>query len=130
VSVDPSTGAVLLRALFPNSRRELLPGMFVRAQLTQAVKRDALLVPQRGVTRNQRGEAVVLVVDGNVAAERVVNAERVIGNDWLISEGLKPGDRVILEGLQRVRAGAEVRAVEIAEQSSAGAGAPAGVAQR
>ncbi|HET7811842.1 MAG TPA: efflux RND transporter periplasmic adaptor subunit, partial [Steroidobacteraceae bacterium] len=62
-SVDPSTGSVVLRAVFPNPRRELLPGMFVRAQLTQAVKRDALLVPQRGVTRNQRGEAVVLVVD-------------------------------------------------------------------
>ena len=79
VSVDPSTGAVVLRALFPNPRRELLPGMFVRAQLTQAVKRDALLVPQRGVTRNQRGDAVVLVVDGNVAAERVVTTERAIG---------------------------------------------------
>lgn len=118
VSVDPGTGAVLLRALFPNPRRELLPGMFVRAKLTQAVKREALLVPQRGVTRNQRGEAVVLVVDGNVAAERVVTAERVIGNEWLITAGLSPGDRVILEGLQRVRPGAEVRAVEIAPPST------------
>jgi membrane fusion protein (multidrug efflux system) len=130
VSVDPSTGAVVLRALFPNPRRELLPGMFVRAQLTQAVKRDALLVPQRGVTRNQRGDAVVLVVDGNVVAERTVTAERAIGNDWLISDGLQAGDRVILDGLQKVRPGAEVRAVEIAEQSSTGSEAAAGVARR
>ena len=119
VSVDPSTGAVVLRALFPNPRRELLPGMFVRAQLTQAVKRAALLVPQRGVTRNQRGEAVVLVVaDGNRAAERIVTAARAIDNDWLINEGLRAGDRVILDGLQRVRPGDEVRPVEIAAAQS------------
>jgi membrane fusion protein (multidrug efflux system) len=130
VSVDPSTGAVVLRALFPNPRRELLPGMFVRAQLTQAVKHDALLVPQRGVTRNQRGDAVVLVVDGNVVAERAVTAERAIGNDWLIGEGLKAGDRVILDGLQKVRPGVEVRAVEIVEQSSAASEAAQGVARR
>ena len=130
VSVDPSTGAVLLRALFPNPRRELLPGMFVRAQLTQAVKRDALLVPQRGVTRNQRGEAVVLVVDGDVVAERTVTAERAIGNEWLISDGLKTGDRVILDGVQKVRPGVAVRAVEIAAQSSADAGSASDVAQR
>lgn len=117
VSVDPGTGSVLLRALFPNPRRELLPGMFVRARLTQAVKREALLVPQRGVTRNQRGEAVVLVVDGNVVAERIVTAERVIGNEWLITAGLSPGDRVILDGLQKVRPGVEVRAVEVASPS-------------
>jgi membrane fusion protein (multidrug efflux system) len=132
VSVDPSTGAVVLRALFPNPRRELLPGMFVRAQLTQAMKRDALLVPQRGVTRNQRGEAVVLVVgDGNIVAERTVTAARVIDNDWLISDGLRAGERVILDGLQKVRPGVEVRPVELAvEQSSAGGPAAAGVARR
>jgi membrane fusion protein (multidrug efflux system) len=132
VSVEPSTGAVVLRALFPNPRKELLPGMFVRAQLTQAMKRDALLVPQRGVTRNQRGEAVVLVVgDGNIVAERTVTAARVIGNDWLISDGLRAGERVVLEGLQKVRPGDEVRPVEVAvEQSNARGGAAAGVAQR
>jgi membrane fusion protein (multidrug efflux system) len=132
VSVDPSTGAVVLRALFPNPRRELLPGMFVRAQLTQAMKRDALLVPQRGVTRNSRGDAVVLVVgDGNVVAERMVTASRVIGSNWLISDGLRAGERVILEGLQKVRPGAAVQPVEVAaEQSQAGGPAAAGVAQR
>ena len=132
VSVDPSTGAVVLRALFPNPRRELLPGMFVRAQLTQATKRDALLVPQRGVTRNQQGDAVVYVVtDGNIVAEHVVTAARTIGNDWLISSGLNAGDRVILDGFQKIRPGAEVQPVEIkAEQPPSGAEAPAGVAQR
>ena len=132
VSVDPSTGAVLLRALFPNPRRELLPGMFVRAQLTQAVKREALLVPQRGVTRNQRGDAVVLVVgDDNHVAERTVTTARAIGNEWLIDTGLRAGERVILDGLQKVRPGAEVRPVEVsAEQSSAAGQAAAGVAQR
>jgi membrane fusion protein (multidrug efflux system) len=132
VSVDPSTGAVVLRALFPNPRRELLPGMFVRAQLTQAMKRDALLVPQRGVTRNQRGEAVVLVVgNGDVVAERVVIASRVIGNDWLISDGLRAGERVILEGLQKARPGDHVRPVEVeAERPSAHGQAASGVARR
>ena len=132
VSVDPSTGAVVLRALFPNPRRELLPGMFVRAQLTQAMKSEALLVPQRGVTRNQRGDAVVLVVgDDNRVAERTVTTARVIGNDWLIDTGLRAGERVILDGLQKVRPGVEVRPVEVsAQQSSAGGHAAAGVAQR
>jgi membrane fusion protein, multidrug efflux system len=122
VSVDPGTGAVLLRALFPNPRRDLLPGMFVRARLMQAVKADALLVPQRGVTRNQRGDAVVLVVGADdVVAERVVTVDRVIGNDWLVSSGVAPGDRIILDGLQKVRAGAKVRTVESAAQPPAAA---------
>jgi membrane fusion protein (multidrug efflux system) len=132
VSVDPSTGSVVLRALFPNPHRELLPGMFVRAQLTQATKRDALLVPQRGVTRNQQGNAVVFVVaDGNVVAERVVTAARTIGNEWLISSGLNAGDRVIVDGLQKIRPGAQVHPVELkAEPPPSGAEAPAGIAPR
>ena len=113
VSVDTGTGAVLLRALFPNPRRELLPGMFVRARLTQAVKKDALLVPQRGVTRNQHGDAVVLVVGADdVIAERVVTTDRAIGNDWLVTTGVAAGDRIVLDGLQKVRAGIKVRTVE------------------
>jgi membrane fusion protein (multidrug efflux system) len=132
VSVDPSTGAVVLRALLPNPQRELLPGMFVRAQLTQAMKSEALLVPQRGVTRNQRGDAVVLVVgDDNRVAERMITTARVIGNDWLIDTGLRAGERVVLDGLQKVRPGTEVKPVEFTgEQSSAGGQAAAGVAQR
>ena len=132
VTVDQGTGAVLLRALFPNPTRELLPGMFVRAKLTQATKRNALLVPQRAVTRNQQGDAVVLVVgDGNVIAERMIMAARTIGNDWLIDDGLKAGDRVVLDGLQKVRSGAQVKPVEIeAGQSKPGSAPAAGVAQR
>jgi membrane fusion protein (multidrug efflux system) len=131
VSVDPGTGAVVLRALFPNPRRELLPGMFVRARLTQATKHAALLVPQRAVTRNQQGDAVVLVVgDGNVVAERPVTAPRTIGNDWLVTDGLKAGERVVVDGLQKVRAGTQVAPVEVpAAQAPAGAG-PAGGARR
>jgi membrane fusion protein (multidrug efflux system) len=127
LSVDPGTGAVLLRALFPNPRRELLPGMFVRARLTQAVKTDALLVPQRGVTRNQRGDAVVLVVgEGDVVVERVVTADRAIGNDWLITAGVVAGDRIILDGLQKVRPGIRVRAVAAATSTAAGSTAHQG----
>jgi membrane fusion protein (multidrug efflux system) len=115
VSVDPGTGAVVLRAIFPNSRRELLPGMFVRAQLTQGQRKDAILVPQRGVTRNPRGEAMVMVVGtDNKVSERVVSADRVIGHDWLITEGLSAGERVVVDGLQKIRPGVEVRVVEAA----------------
>jgi membrane fusion protein, multidrug efflux system len=126
VSVDPGTGAVVLRAIFPNPKRELLPGMFVRAQLTQGQRKEALMVPQRGVTRNQRGEATVLVVGAdNKIAERVVTADRVIDNEWLVTAGLAAGDRVVVDGLQKVRQGAVVRAVEAATETSSAAGSPA-----
>lgn len=112
VSVDPSTGSVGLRAVFPNPRRELLPGMFVRAQLTRGTREQALLVPQRGVTRNQKGEATVLVVDAeNKVAEKVVTADRAIGNDWLITTGLAAGDRVIVDGVQKAKPGSPVKPV-------------------
>jgi membrane fusion protein, multidrug efflux system len=112
VSVDPGTGSVVLRAVFPNPRRELLPGMFVRATLTRGSRAQALLVPQRGVTRNQKGEATVLVVDaGNNVEEKVVTADRAIGSDWLITAGLAAGDRVIVEGLQKAKPGSPVKPV-------------------
>jgi membrane fusion protein (multidrug efflux system) len=120
VSVDPGTGAVALRAIFPNPRRELLPGMFVRTELTQGQRRDALLVPQRGVTRNQRGEATVLVVGGDdTVAERVIGADRVVDNAWLVTSGLKAGDRVIVDGLQKIRPGQKVHVVEAVEPTAA-----------
>jgi len=113
-SVDRGTGTVLLRAVFPNPRRELLPGMFVRAQVAQATTEDALLLPQGGVTRNARGEAIVLVVDAQgLVSERVIHTGRVIDNQWLIIDGLKAGDRVIVEGLQKVKPGMTVRAVPV-----------------
>ncbi|MEP7245012.1 MAG: efflux RND transporter periplasmic adaptor subunit [Gammaproteobacteria bacterium] len=120
VSVDPGTGTVVLRAIFPNSRRELLPGMFVRAQLPQGQRRDALMVPQRGVTRNQRGEATVLVVGAdNKVATRVISADHVVNNEWLVTAGLAAGERVIVDGLQKARPGQEVRAVEASAEPAA-----------
>jgi membrane fusion protein, multidrug efflux system len=133
VSVDPGTGSVVLRAEFPNPRRELLPGMFVRAQLTQGTRTAALLVPQRGVSRNQRGDATVMVVgQDNKVSERVVVADRVIADDWLITKGLEPGDRVVVDGLQRIRPGAVVRPVDAAtmETQNAGTQSSADVARR
>jgi membrane fusion protein (multidrug efflux system) len=130
VSVDPTTGAVVLRAIFPNPKRQLLPGMFVRAQLAQGQRSDALMVPQRGVTRNQRGEATVLVVgQDNKVTERVVITDRVVNNEWLVSRGLAAGDRVIVEGLQKVRPGAAVRVIEASAEPNAGS-AKAEIAQR
>ena len=133
MSVDPSTGSVLLRAVFPNPKRELLPGMFVRAQLSRGTRSAALLVPQRGVSRNAKGEATVMVVDKeDKVAERVVTADRAINGEWLITAGLTAGERVVLDGLQKVKPGAPVKAVPAAEQMSAGAqaGVPPEVAQR
>jgi membrane fusion protein, multidrug efflux system len=113
VSVDPSTGAVVLRAIFPNPKRELLPGMFVRAQLAQASKLAALLVPQRALTRSPRGEALVMLVDGeSKVQERKVETSRVIGTDWLIDSGLSGGDRIVVDGLQKIKPGVTVRTVE------------------
>ncbi len=112
VTVDPSTGSVNLRALFPNPKRELLPGMFVRARLDEAVNPQAILVPQRGVSRNAKGEATVLVVgEGDKAEVRPVQVARAVNDAWLVSEGLKAGDRVIVDGLQKVRPGAPVKPV-------------------
>ena len=110
VSVNESTGAVTLRAVFPNPREELLPGMYVRAVLGEGVKQDALLVPQRGISRNPKGEATALVLGGDGKVERrTVEASRAIGDRWLVTSGLSAGDRVIVEGLQKVRPGAVAR---------------------
>ncbi|WP_282339452.1 efflux RND transporter periplasmic adaptor subunit [Pseudomonas sp. PS02288] len=111
VSVDEGTGSVTLRAVFPNPDHMLLPGMFVHAELVGGVRSEAILVPQQGVTRNPKGEAVAMVVNAeNKVETRVLKADRAVGNQWLVSEGLKAGDRVITEGLQYVQAGAEVKA--------------------
>ncbi len=133
-SVDPSTGSVVLRAVFPNPRRELLPGMFVRAQLSQGTRSAALMVPQRGVAHNPRGEATVLIVDKDEkVAERVVTADRAIAGEWLITSGLAPGDRVIVDGLQKAKPGSPVKAIPAAEEMNAAMhaeGAANEVAQR
>ncbi|MDR8016862.1 efflux RND transporter periplasmic adaptor subunit [Ectopseudomonas guguanensis] len=112
VAVDESTGSVTLRAVFPNPDHLLLPGMFVHAELLAGVKENAILAPQQGVTRNQRGEPTAMVVGADNKVElRVLKADRTAGNTWLVEDGLKEGDRLITEGLQFVQPGAEVKAV-------------------
>jgi membrane fusion protein (multidrug efflux system) len=112
VTVDQSTSSITLRALFPNPKHMLLPGMFVRAILEEGVNEHAILVPQRGVTRNPAGNAMVMVVGNEEKVEpRVIKVLRTVGENWLVSEGLKAGDRVILEGLQKARPGTPVKAV-------------------
>jgi len=126
VSVDPTSGAVTLRAVFPNPKQQLLPGMYVRAVLEEGVRENAILVPQQAVSRDPRGNAVALVVaaDGTVQS-RQLRTERTIGSQWLVGEGLAAGDRVIVEGLQRVRPGTPAKAVEKAAPSAAPASAAA-----
>jgi membrane fusion protein (multidrug efflux system) len=132
VTVDPSTGSVVLRAVFPNPKRELLPGMFVRAQLTRGTRSAALLVPQRGVARNQKGDATVLVVDkDDKVSEKVVTADRAINGEWLITAGLEAGERVIVDGMQKAKPGSQVKPVAAGEPNAAlPAGAPAEVVKR
>lgn len=114
VIVDQNTGSVTVRAIFPNDSGLLLPGMFVQETIEEGVRQDGLLVPQRGVTHNQKGQASALVVgqDGKVE-QRVLTTDRAIGDDWLVSAGLSDGDRVIVEGLQKVKPGSEVTVTEV-----------------
>jgi membrane fusion protein (multidrug efflux system) len=112
VSVDQSTGSITMRAVFPNPNHILLPGMFVRAILEEGINEQAMMVPQRGVSRNPAGNAMVMVVGADQKVEpRVIKVARTIGDNWLVSEGLKTGDRVILEGVQKARPGTPVKAV-------------------
>ena len=118
--VDPGTGSITLRTLFPNPKSMLLPGMFVRAVLEEGVKEQAILVPQRGVTRNTTGSAMVMVVGAEEKVEpRVIKTERAVGENWLVTDGLKVGDRIILEGIQRARPGTVVKAVPFGSKPEA-----------
>lgn len=132
VSVEPSTGSVTLRTLFPNPEQLLLPGMFVRTTLEEGINEEAILVPQRGVTRNPGGEPLVMVVDSEEqVAPRVIQVARIIGDNWLVKSGLEAGDRVILEGIQKVRPGMPVKAVPFGGQpESALDGTPQSVADK
>jgi membrane fusion protein (multidrug efflux system) len=126
VTVDPGTGSVTLRAVFPNSQNVLLPGMFVRERLEEGVDEQGLLVPQRAVARNERGEATVTVVNADNKAEtRIIKTDRAIGDQWLVSGGVAAGDKVIVIGIQGVRPGNPVRAREVtADELSKPAAAP------
>jgi len=127
VTVDPGTGSVTLRAVFPNPQNILLPGMFVRERLEEGVNEKGLLVPQRAVGHNSRGEATVTVVgDDNKAAVRAIKTDRAIGDQWQVSEGVAPGDKVIMVGIQAVRPGSVVHPHEVTpdELKPAAAGSP------
>lgn len=113
VTVDPTTGSFGLRVVVPNPEYLLLPGMYVRAIVGDGERQDALLVPQQGITRDQKGQTMAMVVGKDQKVEpRVVKVSRAIGDEWLVEEGLAAGDRVIVEGLQKIRPGAPVQATE------------------
>lgn len=130
VTVDRGTGAVTLRAVVPNPQGMLMPGMVVRAQLLAGVDRDAIVVPQQGVTRSPTGEATALVVgEGNKTELRRLVLKRAMGNQWVVASGLKPGDKLAVEGLQRVRPNQVVTPVPAGAGKKKGGeqpGAPAG----
>lgn len=112
VTVDPTTGSVILRVVFPNPNGVLLPGMFVRAVVQEGINAQAILIPQQAVSRDPKGNPLVLVVDaGGKVSQRMLTLDRAIGDKWLVTAGLGSGDRVIVEGMQKVRPGASVKAV-------------------
>jgi membrane fusion protein, multidrug efflux system len=113
VTVDVGTGSVTLRALMPNPERLLLPGMFVREQIEEGVRQDTVLAPQQGVSHNQKGDPTALVVGPNNTVElRTLQTDRAVGDRWVVTSGLKPGERLIVEGLQLAKPGAKVQPEE------------------
>jgi membrane fusion protein (multidrug efflux system) len=127
--VDPATGTVTLRARFPNPSGLLLPGMYVRARLSQATVTQGILVPQAGVSRDPQGNATVMLVGaGNKAESRTVTADRTVGASWLVTNGLKPGDKVIIEGLGKIKPGKPIKPVPAGSKPKKpkGAGVAAG----
>lgn len=124
VTVDEGTGTVELRAIFSNSKEELLPGLFVRASVGQGALVQAFLVPQQGVIRNPDGSAAVWLVGAdNKVVQTPIKASRAIGDKWLVTEGVKAGDRVVVQGLQKIGPGAEVKPVPADKASASDAGA-------
>jgi membrane fusion protein (multidrug efflux system) len=114
VSVDEATGMVTLRAQFPNPDGVLLPGMYVRAVLDEAIATTAILAPQQGISHDAKGNATAMVVGGEGAAlPRTVTAERAVGDRWLVTAGLKAGDKLIVEGLNKIGPGMKVHATEV-----------------
>lgn len=119
VTVDQSTGSVIIRTIFPNPKNVLLPGMYVRTILEEGVNEQAILVPQQGVTRDPAGNAIALVVGpGEKIEQRVLKVSRVVGDKWLVTEGIDQGDRVVVEGVQKARPGMAVKAVETSVEPS------------
>jgi membrane fusion protein (multidrug efflux system) len=119
VTVEPSTGSFILRMVFPNSKHMLLPGMYVRAIIQEGVVERGILAPQQAVSRDAKGNPTALVVDAQgKVQQRMITAERAIGDKWLVSSGLAAGDKVIIEGLQKVRPGISVKAVPVAPKNT------------
>jgi len=118
--VDPNTGTVTLRARFANPSGLLLPGMYIRARLSQSTMTNGILVPQSGVSRNPQGQATVMVVGAdNKAVQRTITADRSVGSNWLVTKGLKPGDKVIVEGLGKIKAGQAIKPVPAGSKPTA-----------
>jgi membrane fusion protein (multidrug efflux system) len=114
VSVNPTTGSVILRMVFPNPNGKLLPNMFVRAVVNEGVSPQAILIPQQTVTRNPKGEAVALIVgEQDKVQQRVLTLDRSLNNQWLVSSGLRAGDRVIAEGVHKAKLGSPVKVVAL-----------------
>lgn len=131
VSVSPSTSSVTIRAIFPNPNGMLLPGLFVRARLVEGSKSDAILVPQPAITRNSKGEATAFVVGAGDKVElRVLETGRTVGSDWLVLNGLKAGDRVIMNNLQRIRPGAAIKPTALPPAGAATAATAAADTQK
>jgi membrane fusion protein (multidrug efflux system) len=123
VTVDPTTGSVVLRVVFPNPNSILLPGMFVRAVVQEGVDKQAILIPQQAVSRDPRGNPLTLIVDAKSNVQlRMLTLDRAIGDQWLVSSGLAPGERVIIEGMQKVKPGAPVKAVPFEVNGSKNSG--------
>jgi membrane fusion protein (multidrug efflux system) len=119
--VDQTTGAVTLRAIFPNPAGILLPGMFVRAEIAEGVVPAGLLAPQQGVSRDERGRPTALVVGpGGKAQLRSLQLGQAVGDQWLVTAGLRPGDRLIVQGLQKVKPGQAVRVTTVSLATPAG----------
>ena len=131
VTVDPTTGSQVIRALFPNPNGLLLPGMFVRASLVEGTRSNAFLVPQRAVSRDEKGQATVMVIGaGNKVEVRTLQTGRSIGDNWLVNSGLKAGDKIIVEGGMLLRPGMPVQGKPWNPNAKpAGAPSPAGQAQ-
>jgi membrane fusion protein (multidrug efflux system) len=122
VTVDSTTGSVTLRVIVPNPKGHLLPGMFLRAVVQEGINNEAILIPQQAVSRNPRGDPFALIVDGEgKVVQRMLTLDRAIGDRWLVTSGLAPGERVIVEGSQKVRPGAAVKVVPLQAGGTSGA---------
>ena len=131
VTVDETTGSITMRAVFPNPQESLLPGMFVRARVDEGVRPDAILVPQQGVIRTAKGGAVVNVVNAKNEIEvRPVTVGQAYGNKWLVTAGVNNGERVVVEGFQKIKQGAVVKATEVDLNAQPATAAPKETARK